>query len=187
MKTRNTLIAAAGALLLAGMLAPHTGLAQKKPGGGGGGGGGNPTFQVRVVQGNFYPDAPSYLPYCERSASASKNGWAYVPQPRHDPCGAALLSDGYLLGDDVILGVRTDKQGRIVAVRLRGQDVIGEEGIMHESEWMSVLPVTPVSTGFTVHVHADNVAVWKLSGHLSGDRVAIVAYVSIGDVVYIPE
>lgn len=45
-------------------------------------------------------------------------------------------------------------------------------------------PVAYVGAGFVLHVHADRVPVYRLSGHIGGKRVAMIGTISIADVVY---
>lgn len=90
----------------------------------------------------------------------------------------------YALTDDVVLSAVT-KGGRIVSYQLRAQDVSGADGIKHESEVVMLPEAVRPSTGaFVVHVHQDRIPVWRLSGHRKGERVEIIGYISIGDVVY---
>ncbi|MGH7558417.1 MAG: hypothetical protein ACREMD_11695, partial [Gemmatimonadota bacterium] len=64
-------------------------------------------------------------------------------------------------------------------------DVIGEAGIAHETDRVLVaVPVVPSDDGFVLHVHAKNVEVWRKSGHTRGDRVEMIGWISIGDIVY---
>ena len=96
-------------------------------------------------------------------------------------------SPGGQLTDDIVIRVPGHK-GVLTAVQLAGQDVIGGEGIAHESEQIPLLPpIEPDPAGFTIHVHADNVPVWKLSRHLGGKRVEIIGCISIADMVYRPK
>lgn len=93
----------------------------------------------------------------------------------------------YALTDDIVLGVLKEqgKNGRITHVRFTGQDVIGEAGIAHNSDSIPVaVPVVPNKSGFVLHVHAPRVAIWRLSGHTGGERVALIGWVSIGDLLY---
>jgi len=93
----------------------------------------------------------------------------------------------YTLTDDIKLIVIKEqgKNGQITHVRFRGQDLIGDAGIAHESDVIPVAePVVPSKSGFTLHVHAPSVAIWRLSGHTGGERVALIGWVSIGDLVY---
>jgi hypothetical protein len=97
------------------------------------------------------------------------------------PSGAA-----YALTDDVVL-TATMKGGRITGYQLRAQDVIGSEGVKHESDVIVLdSPVVPIAGGFTVHVHAERVPVWRLSGHINGRRVEVIGHISLADVVYRP-
>lgn len=103
----------------------------------------------------------------------------------HSGC-LIVTPDGssYSLTDDVILGT-TVKRGQITAIQVRGQDVIGADGIKHESDVIKLpVPVTPDPNGFVLHVHADNVPVWRLSGHLKGRRVEMIGTIAVGDIIY---
>lgn len=183
MKTRTTV----GTLTLVGVLVSlaFSGPAWAQKGGGGGGGGKPPrvTYSIAVVNPeNTLYTAPTYLPTC----TAGSAGYTALFD-RHDLCATVTTSTGYQLTDDIIIGVNTTK-GLITSVQLKGQDVIGEEGIKHESEvWPITPPFTPPTGSFTLHVHADNLPIWKLDGHLGGERVEIVGYISIGDMVYTPK
>jgi hypothetical protein len=95
----------------------------------------------------------------------------------------------YALTDDVKLIVTREKgkNGRITHVTLLAQDVIGDAGIQHETDPIPVaVPVVPSTAGFTLHVHAVGVSVWRLSGHTGGERVEVIGTIAIGDVVYRP-
>ncbi len=157
----------------------------KKPGGGGGGGSKlifDVVFENSEV--TLY-DAPTYLPLC-LARTGGKNNYSAL-FPRHDLCATVTTSTGRTLTDDIGVTVNTTK-GLITSVQLRGQDVIGEEGIAHESELVALTPpVAPSDAGFTLHVHVDNLPIWKLSRHLGGKRVEIVGYISLADMVYTPQ
>lgn len=151
-----------------------------------GGGKDKVTFEVSVVnpEATLY-NAPTYLPTCTATTPGPFSYTALFD--RHDLCATVTTSTGYQLTDDIVIEVDTT-QGLITSVQLRGQDVIGEEGIMHESEAVAITPpVTPSGAGFTVHVHVDNLPIWKLTRHLGGKRVEIVGYISLGDLVYTPK
>ena len=93
----------------------------------------------------------------------------------------------YALTDDVKLIMLKEKgnNGRITHVRLLAQDVIGEEGIQHNTDWIPVAhPVVPLKNGGTLHVHAANVEVWRTDSHTGGTRVEMIGLISIGDIVY---
>ena len=159
----------------------------KKPGGGGGGGS-KLIFDVAFENGDppIPPyQAPTYLPPCLAHTGGKNNYSALFP--RHDLCATVTTSTGYQLTDDIGVTVNTTK-GLITSVQLRGQDVIGEDGIAHESELVALTPpVAPSDAGFTLHVHVDNLPIWKLSRHLGGKRVEIVGYISLADMVYTPQ
>lgn len=149
----------------------------------------DPLYKVDVIAHNadlFF--APTYLPTCSAQTRDQKGpGINYSAWfPRHDLCATVTTSTGYRLTDDIVIRVVTDN-GVIVSVQLVGQDVIGKEGIMHETEAVPISPpVIPVASGFTLHVDVDNIPVWKLDRHLGGKRVEIVGYIGLGDLVYSP-
>lgn len=63
--------------------------------------------------------------------------------------------------------------------------MIGEAGISHESDTVPVAqPIVPDKASFTLHVHASNVTIYRLSGHPGGERVAEYGSVRIGDIEY---
>jgi hypothetical protein len=92
----------------------------------------------------------------------------------------------YALTDDILMwnpGLKKD--GRITRVRFVAQDVAGPDGIKHDTDEIPVaVPVVPDPAGFTLHVHADNVPVYRLSGHTGGKRVAMIGTISVWDIVY---
>ena len=106
-----------------------------------------------------------------------------IVQPDWNPASSL---PPYALTDDVKLITLQDKSSkRITHVRLLAQDVIGEAGIQHNTDWIPVaVPVVADRIGGTLHVHAANVEVWRLSGHTDGVRVEMIGRISIGDVVY---
>lgn len=186
---RRTLI---GSLALAGLLLSLAfgSPARAQKGGKGGGKDAGVVFDVAVVNPeNTLYDAPTWLPTCTATADASKPGKKNYTAlfDRHDLCATITTSTGAQLTDDITIQVTTTKNV-ITSIQVHGQDVIGEDGIAHESEAVAITPpVTPSASGFTVHVHVDNLPIWKLSGHLGGPRVEIVGYISIGDLVYTPQ
>lgn len=137
-------------------------------------------YKVDVTAHDYVFTAPTFLPTCSAETRGAYNAWF----PDHDPCATVTLDSGYRLTDTVMVRANTDSNGNIVSVQLRGQDVIGKAGIMHETEVIQVVPTFPSSLGFTIHVDRDNIPVWKLSRHRDGSRVEIVGYISLGDLVY---
>lgn len=146
-----------------------------------------------VIQGDFAladTDAPALLSTCRGSATSP--GWSVV-------FGKTLCLivkpfgkyENYQLTDDIVLAVTLEKgkNGRITHIRMNGQDVDGPAGIWHNTDVIPVQqPVVPSKAGFTLHVHARNLQVWRLDSHLSGgNRVEMVGTISIGDVVYTPQ
>jgi len=148
-------------------------------------GGSGLVYDVSVERGidSFSPQEPVFTPTC---LATTPTGGYTARFPRHDPCAVVTTSTGYQITDDISIVVTTTK-GLITSVKLRGQDIIGEDGIMHESEAIPILPpVTPSPSGFTLHVHADHVPIWKLHNHLGGKRVEIVGYISLWEMIYRP-
>jgi hypothetical protein len=97
------------------------------------------------------------------------------------PTGAS-----YELTDDITISTPgLQKDGVITRLRLYAQDVSGPDGIAHTTDDIPVAQsVAPDPAGFTLHVHADNVPVYRLSGHTGGKRTAMIGTISIGDIVY---
>jgi hypothetical protein len=135
-------------------------------------------------------DATLLASTCPASAG-SNNSWSLdfghsqclIVRPDWNPASSYAP---YALTDDVKLVTLQDKSSkRITHLRLLAQDVIGEAGIQHNTDWIPVaVPVAPSRSGGTLHVHAPNVEVWRLSGHTGGTRVEMVGWISIGDLVY---
>jgi hypothetical protein len=149
-------------------------------------------FEVAdVVAGDFAPgaaDAPALATTCP-GATSPANPAVVFGKTR---CLLVSLShDGvdYEMTDDMVLAVQLEKgkNGRITHIRLNGQDVDGEAGLWHNTDLIAVeQPAAPDRAGFTLHVHAANVPVYRWDSHLprSGQRVGVVGYISIGDIIY---
>jgi hypothetical protein len=93
--------------------------------------------------------------------------------------------DDYLT-DDISLNLTINK-GVIKGFGITGQDTIGREGIMHESDIVTLnipVPENP-ELGFEVPIDSD-VVIHRLSGHLAGRRVLIAGAVHVGKLVYTP-
>jgi hypothetical protein len=149
-----------------------------------------------VVQGDLVlrdTDAPALVSTCP-SAGFSGNDWVvsfgksgcFIVEI-NDPFWTGSLPP-YTLADDILINVQQEKgrNGRITHVRIAGQDVDGPDGIWHNTDWIALAePVTPDTKGFTLHVHASNIAVWRTDSHLAGgNRVEVIGFVSLGDIVY---
>jgi hypothetical protein len=161
--------------------------------GGGGGGGSGIIFSVSFVGDPLAPGSNLFLPSCTAQTPASSgNSFATTAIfPRHDLCATLTTSDGATLTDDIIIQTVTTRSGDVVGVRVTGQDVIGEAGIAHESDVLDVVPIIlPDGVGFTLHVHAVDVDLWKLDTHLrkkKSKRVKHVGTFSLGDMIYTPD
>jgi hypothetical protein len=203
-----------GSVLIASLLAAVVAPASAAPKSGKGGGGTKTVTLGDFIAhpGAFTPLSPLLVSRCSGTATLQM----MIEWPRHDLCvatafvdanGAVLSLDAGVkpfgsiadpdrvkelcepdeLCDDPELTI-SKKKDRIHAVRLYIQDDIGADGIMHETDVVIVDPPATIDKcGFVVHVHADNVPVWRLSGHLGGPRVAMVGTVSIGDIWYRPD
>ena len=114
-----------------------------------------------------------------------------------------VTSDGATLTSGVGCSVYLDKKGRVAGLKVRGQDVIGEEGIMHVSydsaAQSMVLPIDPpvdpaehtdANGVFTLHVHLDGIEIWKTDSHQITKKmelVEMVGTISIADIVFSPQ
>ena len=162
-------------------------------GGGGGGGGSEVLFEVFVQfhNGNTY-NSPTYVPVIPAETREQKGPGANYTAwyPRHDLDATVTTSTGAMLTDDISIVVKTDEFGDIISIQLFGQDTIGKEGIMHETDELFLAnPVTPTDLGFTLHVHEDDIEVWKLDTHVkknNSQRVESVGFISLDDMEYDP-
>ena len=139
---------------------------------------------VDFVAGDFAGDN-LVLSTCAGDSEASYNvRFGNTDDGTNAGCLTITTSDGTQIVDDIYFtsGV---KSGSATRVTFWGQDAAGLSGIQHQSEPASVNPPAPTSTaGFTVHVHATDVVVWRLNGHLSSKKVRRVGTVDIGDIIY---
>jgi hypothetical protein len=158
-----------------------------------GGGAGGANALLGDVAAGDYADPAASTPLTS-TCPAVVQGGGWVLDFGHTQClvvradwNSASGFQPYALTDDIKLIVFKEqgKNGRITHLRFYGQDVIGEAGIAHNSDSIPVaVPVVPSKGGFVLHVHAPRVAIWRLSGHTGGSRVALIGWVSIGDLVY---
>jgi hypothetical protein len=163
---------------------------------GGGGGGGTTTeesvqFHVEVLTpGEF--DANPWSPDPVTCAAYTGPGGTdfRVRFPRHMQCVPECwifldLIDGYLT-DDISINLSTRK-GQFTGFSINGQDTIGKEGIMHESDELPLdqpVPDNP-ELGFEIPIYSD-VPIYQLSGHLSGRRVGLAGVIQLGKLIYTP-
>lgn len=164
-------------------------------GGGGGGGGGGSTsevlYQVDVADDTgFASTAPVYNPSCDAFTQEQKGPgvsyWAIFD--RHDLCATVTTSWGRELTDDIVIRVFTNAAGEITSLQLTGQDIIGKEGIFHESEVVELdLPILPSADGFTLVVDRDMVPIYKCDKHTScPKRVEIIGEIALDLMIYSP-
>lgn len=128
----------------------------------------------------FAPVDPTLASTCAGTVARSGGVW----WPQFTEC-VVITPNGssYALTNDPGLQVTT-KRGLITHVRFVIDDVVGAEGIQHETDPIPVTPVAFGGAGFVLHVHADRVPVYRLSGHIGGKRVAMIGTISVADVVY---
>lgn len=166
-------------------------LAKGGKGGGGGDAGSTTTLTGTINSTDFTGESAPLQSTCPTVVKVGQwhldfgsDGCLVVTLTWNDQSGFAP----YELTDDVKLLVQKEsgKNGRITHVTLVGQDVVGEAGIGHRTDAIPVdQPVVPNKAGFTLHVHASMVPVYRLDSHLfDGNRVALIGWVSIGDAVY---
>ncbi len=174
--------------------------------GGGGGSDTNVPLAVAVVQHNSAAAAssPLFEPDCEAQASSIKNLWAYFP--RQNTC-AKLFTDNTdgtgsielpQIEDDIVIRVKIEKKKSgapltVISVQVIGQDVVGPEGLIYQSDVITDKTFFVESIGegsFVIHVHADNVRLWKCDGHLLKGRTTCLVPAgnfAIHDMVYTPD
>ncbi len=152
---------------------------------GGNGDGGKTFFSVDLVPhtASFNPSDPTLVSTCSGTAEDSNYS---VSWPRFSECVTITPTGGYQLNNDPVLTF-AKKRGSITGITFFIDDVVGGDGIQHETDQIPVDPAAePSPSGFTVHVHADGVEVWRLKGHLGGPRVQMIGTISIADVVFVP-
>ena len=194
-KVRLCLMVVAGCIVLATLWAvlatSETALAEKpdKPPGQDkpdkpGKGGDKTAYSVDAVLDGGPYDSPTLVSTCPGSTGENS---LYVVWPRHDGCmNIWPLGSDYELTDDPQLTVGK-KRGKVIFVQFFIQDVIGPNGIQHSSDQIPVdPPVDPSSEGFTLHLHADGVPVWRHKGHTGGPRMEIIGTISVGNIVFTP-
>ncbi len=114
--------------------------------------------------------------------------------PRHDPCATLTTSTAATIADDIKIIVSRDKKsGDIVSAHVQGQDTIGSEGLMHISDEMISVPLKATNHpdgSFTVHLHADEVRLWKCDTHLLKHHsvcTELKGMFAIDDLYYFPD
>ena len=172
-----------------------------EPSGGGGGSDTNVPLEVAVVKHDgvamtrtlYQPATLDSL--CLAQASSIKNLWAYFP--RHDLCATLTTTHGASIADDIVIRVKIEKKKagalpKVINVQVIGQDTIGSEGLIHQSDVITnISSVESKADGiFVIHVHADNVTLWKCDGHLLKGQTTCeenVGTFAIHDMVYTPD
>ena len=87
------------------------------------------------------------------------------------------------LNDDPSISV-SRKKGGISEIQFYTEDISGPDATWYSTDKIKIpSPVKIIPTDFTVHVHKDNIPVYKSSG-TSGKRRESIGSISIGDIVY---
>lgn len=149
---------------------------------GGKGGGGDALVADVIVGDSACPASPSSLASTAPGdvTDSFHVRWGHTQGLNVTPDGSS-----YSLTDDVTLNMRLRTNNMtLTSVTLFGQDIIGPDGIQHETDAIPISPQPVLATGFTLHVHAAGITVYKLSGHTGGKRVGSIGTICIGDVVY---
>jgi len=145
-------------------------------------------FRVEIqTTGGSNPWSPNPVT-CAAYTSPDSTGFR-VYFPRHmtcaPECGVALDKNNSLT-DDIQLNLRTRK-GKFIGFTLTGQDIIGEDGIMHKSDEIALnIPIPDdLGAGFTVSIEKD-VYIDRLKGHLGGPSVGLAGVIQVGKLIYTP-
>ena len=110
--------------------------------------------------------------------------------PRHALCATLTTGFGQFISDDIIVIVNTNNRGEVQDVQVQGQDLIGAIGVVHISDLM--VPESVIGNGdgtMVIHVHADNVKLYKCNTHVLKKKSICEEYVgsfSLDDLVYSP-
>lgn len=123
------------------------------------------------------------------AAYSPADGKSYSARfPRHLQCVPQcwIPLDEYNLTDDIGISIRTRK-GRFIELTITGQDWIGGDGIKHESDPVPLDYPVPVdlTADFPIPVNQD-IAIYRLQGHLGGPRVGIAGIIHVGELMYSP-
>ena len=133
MKKMTFLVNVVGLLLVMGQV--HAG----KPGGKPPKDGGGKPVPLSVAVVKHVPDfshrSTLYQPTgIDPGCVAGTNGLNAV-FPRHDPCATLATTPTDTIADDIIIYVSRDKKsGDFLSAHVEGQDIIGSEGLMHNSD-----------------------------------------------------
>jgi hypothetical protein len=189
-KKMTFLVIVAGLLLVMGQL--HAGKPGGKPPKDDGG---KPVpLSVAVVQHESSHASTLYQPTDPYPSCVAGTNGLNVVFPRHDLCATLTTTTSDTIADDIKIIVSRDKNsGEVVSARVQGQDTIGSEGLMHISDEMVPAPlkVTNHPDGsFMVHLHADEVRLWKCDTHLLKHQSVCTdpkGMFAIDDLYYFPD
>ncbi len=100
---------------------------------------------------------------------------------------ASIQLDNYEMRLRVVIGLNVTHAGQqITAIQIRG---LGGPELgpwwHHSSDWIPCTPVAfNLATGFVIHVHQDNIPIWRHATQKSSSpRVEIAGQAALGDVV----
>ena len=158
--------------------------------------GGN-TPQVIGVHGHGSPDpmgGPLWAPTDNLSTCVlQKNSGKSLSGafPRHALCATLTTNTADAIRDDIILIVDIDNRGVVLGIEVQGQDFIGGDGIVHITDVMVPVSVDNNPDGtIVIHVHADNVNLYKCDTHVLKQKSIcdiLVGFFALHDLVYTPD
>ena len=165
------------ATLWAVLATPETALAKKPD---------KAIFDVDAVSHGGPYDSPTLVSEPDRSGSTS-NSTLFVKWPSDainiTPKWISENYEPYALTDDPQLSF-SKKKGKIIAVHFWIQDIRGPKGILHSAKITVDPPFPPSPAGFTLHLHADGVEVWRHKGNKGGQKMEMIGTISVGDIVF---
>jgi len=98
--------------------------------------------------------------------------------------------NSYVMGINVHIGVNVTHAGQMItAIQVRGLGgPPGGPWWHHSTDWIPCTPVAHnLATGFTIHVHQDNIPVYRHKTQKSNSpRVEVAGYMALGDLVISP-
>jgi len=163
-------------------------------GGGGDDGGGTSGLVYDVsptVDVNMPPTTnPIYAPAsCDGVTPGNSGSGVNFTVLMPNSCGALTTSDGTTLLDDRIFEFETDRDGNPTAMRVIGQDIVGADGIAHETDFVPVTVEAPNGYGaaFVIHVDTNAITLWELDTHRvmkKSNRVREAGDFALHDLIY---
>lgn len=190
-----------GNLLLKGP-GPCEGKNKNDPGcdGGGNGGGTKVTWsfaEARIGDSGFEDDLSNVVSTCDGTPTDKKASRPTVfwNDDEDDPAAKGCVTVTVTSKGGTVTVLKNDAQlilagkgGTIITdFQFLIQDFGGADGTQYQTDRFPIEPdLSGVFTGadFILHVHQENVPIYKLSGHTGGKRVAEVGTINIGDIFY---